>query len=255
VDQRTRGESQAPRLPSIQGAPLFNGLTLAEQSEVAGAAFVRRVLRREPICREGEPEREVTLLCAGRAKSTQTTAGGESVILRLAGPGEVLCGLGPAAGALHPSTNAALEPCDVLVWDTRTFEAFADRFPSLRRNALRIVAERLRFLEERYRELATEKVPARLARTLLRLLGQIGRPHRGAVLIGMSREDLAQMTGTTLFTVSRLLSHWQSMGFLEAVREAVIVGEPRYLARIAEGSICDEAESLSMRKDVFPRRA
>lgn len=243
-----RGASDAETL-SIQAAPLFKGLSPGELAEVAAAARGRRLQRREALHREGEAAREVSLLCAGRAKITQTTASGKAVIFRLAGPGEVIGGLGLVPGALHPSTPEALEPCEVLLWDARAFEGLADRLPVLRRNAVRILAERLRVQEERYLELATERVAPRLARTLLHLLGQIGRPHRGSVLIGLSREDLAQMTGTTLFTVSRLLSQWEMAGFLEAAREAVIVGDPRGLVGITEGTDETDAECLPMRKE------
>jgi CRP-like cAMP-binding protein len=76
--------------------------------------------------------------------------------------------------------------------------------PVLQRNALRIVSERLRNLEQRYRELATERVGQRLARAILRLVGQIGRPSEGRVLVSLTRDESAQPTGTTQFTVSRL---------------------------------------------------
>lgn len=237
----TRGAHSNARLDSLPPAPLFKGLSPPELAELAASARESRVVRKQPLFREGEPAREVSLLCAGRAKITQLTASGDVVILRLAGPGEVVGGLGLAPGALHPATPEALEPCDVLSWDARVFEGFTSRFPALQRNSLRILAERVRDLEERYRELATENVAPRLARTLLRLLGQIGRPHGGAVLIGLSREELGQMTGTTLFTVSRLLSQWESQGFLKAIREAVVVGDPRGLVGVAEGASRDDA--------------
>lgn len=236
----TRGTHSNGRTASLPPAPLLKGLAPSELDELAASARERRIARKQPLFHEGEPARELALLCAGRAKTSQLTASGDLIILRLAGPGEVVGGLGVAPGAPQPATLEALEPCDVLCWDARVFEGFADRFPALRRNSLRILAERVRELEERYRELATEKVAPRLARTLLRLLGQVGRPHGGAVLIGLSREELAQMTGTTLFTVSRLLCQWEALGFVKAVREAVVVGDPRGLVGIADTASRDD---------------
>ena len=91
--------------------------------------------------------------------------------------------------------------------------------------------------QARYRELATERVEQRIARTLLRLASQIGeRVQRETTMVDLSftRHDLAEMTGTTLFTVSRTLSEWEKMGFIEAGRERVRIKNPHELVKIAE---------------------
>jgi CRP-like cAMP-binding protein len=75
-----------------------------------------------------------------------------------------------------------------------------------------------------------------VARALLRLARQAGQRAEDGVLIGLplSREDLAEMTGTTLYTVSRILSHWEQQGFVEAGRERVLIHHPHALVAIAE---------------------
>ena len=90
---------------------------------------------------------------------------------------------------------------------------------------MRIVVQRLLNAEERCREIATEKVPQRLSRTLCRLVGQVGRPSEGGVLVALTREELAQMTGTTLFTVSRLFSQWEEQGVIRPRREGVLIDD------------------------------
>jgi hypothetical protein len=74
-----------------------------------------------------------------------------------------------------------------------------------------------------------------VARQLLRLRNKIGRPINGTIEIGLSREELARMTGTTLFTVSRLLSAWEAQGIVKPRREAVRVRDAEALAMISEG--------------------
>ena len=229
------------RIACLSSAPLFRDLSAAELGEIAAVARDRRVAPKRVLFREGEPARELAILTAGRMKLTQLTTSGEIVIQRIAGPSEVLSGLGVPALGLHPATSVALEPSDVLAWETRAFERFTERFPVLHRNALRILAERVRELEERCRELATANAAPRLARTLLRLLGQMGRPRGEGVVIALSREELGQMIGTTLFSVSRILSQWETQGFLRAAREAVIVVDPAGLVAAAEPTVADEA--------------
>jgi len=78
-------------------------------------------------------------------------------------------------------------------------------------------------LEVRFREICTEKVAPRLSSQLVRLVSQVGRPFNGYVEIGLSQRDLAQLTGTTLFTVSRLLGQWEDLGIVRPQRQGVLV--------------------------------
>ena len=139
-------------------------------------------------------------------------------------------------GATYPASAEALEPSQALLWDRRAFDGFIGRHPVLLRNVMRIVAERMRSLEQRCHELSSQRVPQRVAGTLLRLLGQVGRPADGGILIGLSREELGEMTGTTLFSVSRLLGEWEAQRLVKPRREGVIVTDARRLAAVANGS-------------------
>jgi CRP-like cAMP-binding protein len=122
-----------------------------------------------------------------------------------------------------------------MVWDAAVFGSFAQRSTSLQRNITYILCEQLYDLEERYREISSEKVSVRLSHQLVRLLKQIGRRVEGGVEIRLSREELAQLTGTTLFTVSRLLSGWNQLGFVSTRREAVSVLNLQALVNLSEG--------------------
>jgi CRP-like cAMP-binding protein len=93
----------------------------------------------------------------------------------------------------------------------------------MRRNISRILSAQLQQMEDRFRELATECVSRRLALTLSRLGAQIGRATSEGIQISITREELAQMTGTTVFTVSRLLSAWSAQKLLISRRESVVV--------------------------------
>jgi len=93
----------------------------------------------------------------------------------------------------------------------------------------------LQELEERFREISTEKVAPRVSSQLVRLLNQVGRRVNGDVEVSLSREELGQLTGTTLFTVSRLLSQWQRRGIVSARREAVLVRNLPALVELAQG--------------------
>jgi CRP/FNR family transcriptional regulator, nitrogen oxide reductase regulator len=121
-----------------------------------------------------------------------------------------------------------------LVWDATVFETISQRSQLLRRNITYLLCQQLHELEERFREISTERVSARLSHQLVRLHNQVGRRVSGGVEIRLSREELAQLTGTTLFTVSRLLSDWNQRGIVRTRREAVSVHNLQALVQLAE---------------------
>jgi CRP-like cAMP-binding protein len=213
---------------------LFAGIPRGDCAIIVSAAHPTKFPRRQTIFFAGDAIKDIVLLTEGSVKITQLGENGSAVILRLEGPGEIVGSLGSAQRGRHNSTAEALLPCRALVWNAPTFEALSQRFPLLQRNTMRIMAKRLQVLEGRFREISTERVAPRLARELVRLLPQVGRRVDGALEINLSREELAQMTATTLFTVSRLLSSWEKQGILSLRREVVVVRSPLGLLGISE---------------------
>jgi CRP-like cAMP-binding protein len=137
--------------------------------------------------------------------------------------GDLIGALLLPSGAVDRMRVQALERCQVLVWEVPPFDALCERFPKLLYNLLQILDERLRMLEERFLELATENSDSRLARTLLRLLDQ-SQPAAAQVLnISFSNRELAQMSGMSQFTVNRLLSSWQQSKIIQRQRKRVCV--------------------------------
>jgi CRP-like cAMP-binding protein len=205
-----------------------------EHAEVISYACAQRFLPRKPIVREGDFGLKVFLLASGRVKMTQVSRTGQEVILRIRRSGDVVGGLGMSAGETHSSSSVALEPCEVLLWDSRIFESFCERIPALRRNAMRILSSALQVMEECFCELATHRVAPRLARTVLRLFEQSGNPKR-VTPISLTCEELGQMTGTTLFTVSRLLCKWAELGLIHPEHKTISIKDFQGLIAIAEG--------------------
>jgi hypothetical protein len=109
--------------------------------------------------------------------------------------------------------------------------------PQIRKNAGQILAIRLDELEERFREVATERVAKRVALALQRLLKHVGKKVGEGIEVSLSREELAQMTGTTLFTISRLLSRWNELGYVIPRREAVIVRNIQMLEKAEDDDL------------------
>jgi len=223
----------ASQTAAIQRFLLFSDLSNADCATIISAARQKRFLKKRIIFIDGDPIEQVVLLLSGSAKMTQLGHTGTQVILRLNRLGDVLGGFGTALKDRQCCTAETLEDCRALVWESATFGPLTDRFPVLRRNVLRILEERLRDLEERFREVSTEDVASRLSSQLVRLASQIGKQETGGVQINLSQQELAQLTGTTLFTVSRLLSQWKKEGTVTTRRESVSIRSVPALAAIS----------------------
>ena len=191
------------------------------------------LLRGETIFLEDDPVHFVYAVASGRVKTFRSNRVGKLVILHLHGPGEVVDGLELSTGSNHNFTAQAMSHCRLLTWDVGMFEAFVRRCPTLQRNATRLLARRLRVAEGRLHELATERVPQRLARVLLRLIVQSGGSQNES--IDLSCEELAHIAGTTLSTVSRLLCNWAAEGIIQPERSAILVENLPGLIDVANG--------------------
>ena len=216
-----------------QSAAIFKDLSKAECQGIVSSAAQRQYASRQLIVHEGDEGRAVSMVMWGRVKVSQVSHTGDEVILRVQGSGEVIGGLGMLPGESHSSTIRALEACQVMSWKVEDFHWLCARYPALQRNALQIMSDKLHILQECFCEMATLRVPSRLARTLVRLAEQEGCEGPNAP-ITFTCEELGQMTGTTLFTVSRLLCKWTEMGLIYPENRGVVIKDVDGLLAIAD---------------------
>lgn len=220
----------------LQGIHLFQGLGPPELGEVFQQAHTRRFARREFLFYQGDPAGFLYVLLRGRVRLTQTTPDGQEVLLRFVRDAEMFGGIAALGDATYPVSAQAVEDCTALCWDGETMARLMERYPRLAVNALHLMADRIQELQDRLRELATERAERRVARALLRLLRQCGRKVEGGILIDLplSRQDLAEMAGTTIYTVSRILTRWEQEGLIQSGRACILARFPHGLVTIAE---------------------
>lgn len=208
----------------VPGFGLFSDVSPSDCASIISAGREKHYRRKQTIFSEGDPIRQVVLLLSGFVKITQLGLNGAEVILRVNGVGEIVEAFRLSVNHHRCSTAEATQPSTAIVWDSATFDRLLERFPAFRRNTFRALEERLQEMEQRFREVSTEKVGSRLSSELLRLSNRLGHTVNGGCReISLSRSELAQLTGTTLFTVSRLLCQWQKLGIVTIGREAVLV--------------------------------
>jgi CRP-like cAMP-binding protein len=223
----TRESNVAERVVMMCASALFSGLTENECLEIASCARVRTFARDELLFAQGQSARNLVMIQTGSVKLSQLSPNGNEVILRMTGSGDPVGMPADSASCSHSCSARAMEKCHTLVWEYSRLQGLLAQYPQIGRNISQILSNQLTELQERFREVATEKVAQRVALALLRLVKQVGKPAKGGVEVSLSREELAQMTGTTLFTISRLLSKWGEEGFVLPKREAVVVLDSR----------------------------
>jgi CRP-like cAMP-binding protein len=188
---------------------------------------------------QGDPATYFYVLISGRAKLLQTNPAGQQVNLRTLNEWQMFGALGAVReNATYPATAQALQPSTALAIESSFLKEMMQTRPHLNVNLMQLMTGYIMEMQERYRELATERVERRIALTVLRLAGQIGKRLEGkemAVELPLSRQDVAEASGTTIFTVSRVLADWERRGFVEAGRERVLIRNPHGLVQISEG--------------------
>lgn len=221
----------------ISGLSLFEGLSPDLLDKVLAAARTRRLPAGTAAFEQGQVAKEFFVLLHGNLQVHHTGPDGREVIVRHVSPGEVF-GIAKAMKRPdYPATALAVEESIALVWPDTYWDQFVAQIPSFARGAIETVGKRLQDADARVRELSTEEVERRVAHAILRLVDQAGQKVGDAVEITfpVTREDIAQMAGTTLYTVSRIMTAWESAGLVASGRQRVVVRDPHRLFLIAEG--------------------
>ena len=221
----------------VNGFEIFRGVPPDDIDAVLTLARSRRLPVGTAVFDQGAVATEFFLLLHGRLKVQQTAADGQQVVVRHINPGE-LFGIAQAMQRPnYPATAVAVMESLALVWPASQWSTFMARNPAFAAGALKTVGERLQDAHTRIRELSTEEVERRIAHAILRLVNQAGRktPEGIEIDFPVTREDIAEMSGTTLHTVSRTMSGWQQKGLVTLGRKRVTVLDPHRLFILAEG--------------------
>ena len=217
---------------------LFEGFAPGEGERVLAAGATRVLRRGEVLFREGEPANALYLVESGRVKLVQDSAEGQQVILRYLAPGDAFAAVALFERATYPVTAQATERTRVRAWSREVLPGLVREHPRFEANLLRIVSAHTREALSRVRELSTEPVAQRLARTLLRLGEQVGRAQEdGSLLIErITQQEVAEVAGASLFTVSRTLADWQELGIVETGRGRYRIRDAARLSGLAGGA-------------------
>lgn len=220
----------------IAGLSAFAGLSASELEQTLSAARSSRYAKDSEIFSQGEEATQFFLLLSGHIRVVQNSPHGHQVVARYINEGE-LFGIAVAMGLdAYPATAVAAVDCVALSWPNSSWSTLQTQFPAFGASVYRTVGSRLTDTQARVMEMSSDQVEQRVANTLLRLVKQAGRKTEQGIEIDfpISRQEIAEMTGTTLHTVSRTLSSWEDEGLVRSGRQKVTVTDPHGLLLVAE---------------------
>ena len=215
----------------LVGLPPFSLLKRPQIREILDQAQSKRYEQETVIFREGYEADRFYLLLDGYLRVVRTTADGEQIIALHISPGQ-LFGIAPALErTTYPATAVAATESIALSWPVRLWESFTQDYPGFASESYKTLGNRLGEMQTRITELATQAVEQRVAAALTRLVSQSGRKVDTGIEIAfpITRQNISEMTGTTLHTVSRLLSAWEKSGIVHSTRKHITVTDPHRL--------------------------
>jgi CRP-like cAMP-binding protein len=220
----------------VRSFAIFDKMPDADLDALLAQATTRRVPAGEPFFEQGSTATHFFLLIHGRLKVTQVTQDGQQIIVRVVHPGDLFGFAKALRRTDYPGTALAVIESLAVCWQTDLWPQFIDRSSHLAISTLNTIGQRLEEAHTRIREMSTEEVERRVARTILRLSKQAGKIGDDGVRIDfpITRQDIAEMTGTTLHTVSRILSAWESKGLVEGGRQKLLVRDVKGLQALAD---------------------
>jgi CRP/FNR family transcriptional regulator, nitrogen oxide reductase regulator len=194
----------------LRQSTIFRRLSWEDRQRLAAFASVRTYGKGALIFREGDASEQLYTVVSGRVKVFKTTARGTDVILEIFGPGDPVGAVAVYESRPYPASALALEPTSCLLISRQAFFSLLETYPTMVRGLLTGLTHRLVELTNRIAELSGGRVDARLARFFLKLATDIGhsRPDGTFIPLALSRQELADMIGTTIETAIRIMSRW-----------------------------------------------
>lgn len=219
----------------LRVTPIFRKISPEDRGRLAPLARIQEYRRGEQIFAEGGPPDRLYVIASGRVKISKTTPAGKDVILEIFGVGDPLGALAVYEDWPFPASAFAIEDTTCITIERAAFFGLLEGYPSLVRGLLFGLTHRLIELTNRLAELSGSRVEPRFARLFLKLAGEAGSAREEGTFIAMalSRQELADLTGTTIETTIRIMSRWSKQRIVLTQKEGFLLLDPKTLEALA----------------------
>ncbi len=220
----------------IEGLRGFRTLRAPDRDAIAAATREQRFAKGSVVFTEGQPADSLWAVKEGLVHILKSASDGREIVLEVIAPGELFGAVVALENRAYPASAVAAEASVVWRLPAELARELCRKYPTLRAAILEQVTGRLRSAHERLRSVALERVEQRLARMLLTLAEKVGHERGGVLRLSVTRQELADMIGTTVETTIRITSTWQRAGIIQSSRQELALTNPEALKNIAEGS-------------------
>jgi CRP-like cAMP-binding protein len=220
----------------LRSSTLYRNLSGEDQKRLAAVSLAKFYEKGDTIFREGDAPDFLFTIVSGRVKVVKLIPSGKEIILEIFGPGDPVGAVVAYEGRPYPASAVAIETAECILVRRSEFFGLFERHPSFVRGFLTGMAQRIVELTRRIPEVAAGRVETRFARLFLKLADRMGEA-RGVtrfIPMALSRQELADLTGTTIETCIRIMSRWGKEGVVTTEREGFVVVDRATLERLVE---------------------
>ncbi|HVJ09097.1 MAG TPA: Crp/Fnr family transcriptional regulator [Acidisarcina sp.] len=213
---------------------MFCNLTPEALKDFDGIGIQMSHARGAKLFAEGDAARNVFIMCSGQVKISSTSRDGKTMILKIAGPGDVLGLSAVLANVPYEVTSEAIEPCQVKAIRKQEFVDFLAKHGIASMHAAQsLSSEYLTVFHDAKRLALSGSAAGRLARLLLDWGGSVscGKPEMRFTL-ALTHEEIANMAGTSRETVTRLLNQFRRNQFISIKGTALTILKPEELEKL-----------------------
>jgi len=213
---------------------IFEALTDKELKELAPYLRLERRKKKDVVFSEGDPPDWFYIVTEGRVKITKLSQEGKEIILEIIPENDFFGGVAVIRNFKYPANAVAMEDTGLIKVSRQDLLKILDRFPTVMQAVFASLGGRLQESHEAMRSIALEKVIARVAALLLKLAEKSGKKTPEGILVDLklTKQDIAEMVGTTVETSIRTMSRLKKQGIIEEKEGKVLIKNPARLEEI-----------------------
>jgi CRP/FNR family transcriptional regulator len=229
-------KTEGPKVNLLWKIPMFNFLDAPTLDDLYALTEAEKFGKGEYIFMECDPPKKLYIVIEGEVKLLKQTESGREMIVELVYPGEIFGEEAIFDGKPYPMTAQALEDTELLSIKRGDFFEFLRANPDLALEFITEFASRLRLAQNTIRALAAERVEWRVARILLLLArkARVAASKEVTIDLPLTRQDIADMAGTTVETAIRVISNLKKMGLCETQRGKIVITDREKLEKMVQ---------------------
>ncbi len=218
--------TQAEKIRYLASTPIFSGLDDEELKQLAPLVIERQLKRNTAIFHENYPAAAFYLVKRGRMKIYKMSRDGREQVLAILGEGQIFGDVPVFDGGPYPAGATTVDDAEIYLIPSNDFRQLLRRHPEIALKVIKVLGQRLRQAMELVRDLSFKQAPHRLAGLLLKLARESGSETADGTVevdLSMSRQEIAEVVGTSRETVTRELKKLERAGIIRIDRRLVTI--------------------------------